>query len=61
MRLRWAFLSSGFAQSARSFYALSPGRQLPWSDEAIDLLDRISRDSGLDVERYLARQENQAG
>jgi len=45
------------AHSQRSFYTLRPGDQLPFSDEVIDLVDRISRDSGLDVERFKTRRE----
>ena len=29
------------AQSARAFYELAPGRDLPWSDEAVELLDDL--------------------
>ena len=29
------------AQSARAFYELCPGRDLPWSSEAVDLLDAL--------------------
>ena len=29
------------AQSARAFYELAPGRDLPWSSEAVDLLDAL--------------------
>ena len=45
------------AYSQHAFYTLTPGGQLPFSDEVIDLVDRISRDSGLDVDRFLARRE----
>ena len=45
------------AQSSRSFSELDGGAQLPWSLDTVELIDRISRDSGLDVERFKARSE----
>ena len=32
------------ADSQRAFYTLTPGDQLPFSDEAIDLVDELARD-----------------
>jgi ParB/RepB/Spo0J family partition protein len=45
------------AQSAQSYYHLPVPSGLPWTGEIVDLIDRISRDSGLDVDRFKARRE----
>ena len=54
---RYADEADAVANSNRSFYDLRVGAGLPWSSEVVDLIDRISRDSGLDVERFRARRE----
>ena len=40
------------AQSAQSYYQLPVPRGLPWTGEIIDLIDSISRDAGVDVDRF---------
>ncbi len=53
---RYANEADAVANSNRSFYELRVGTGLPWSADVVDLVDRISRDSGLDVERFRARR-----